>query len=98
MLVSDRVTHTIRHIAADGTVSTIVGKANSCGGDDSGLASDVRICSPGQIAVINDGSGKFIFHTDNRIYMYDPDYNDTGKKMVIELQDGMENWGCSFKF
>ena len=93
MLVSDRVTHTIRHIAADGTVSTIVGKANSCGGDDSGLASDVRICSPGQIAVINDGSGKFIFHTDNRIYMYDPNYNDTGKKMVIELADGMDRIG-----
>ena len=93
MLVSDRDNHTIRHIAADGTVSTIVGKANSCGGDDSGLASDVRICNPGQIAVINDGSGKFIFHTDNRIYMYDPDYNDTGKKMVIALQDGMDRIG-----
>ena len=93
MLVSDRVTHTIRHIAADGTVSTIVGKANSCGGDDSGLASDVRICSPGQIAVINDGSGKFIFHTDSRIYMYDPDFNGTGAKMVIELADGMDRIG-----
>ena len=93
MLVSDRVTHTIRLIAADGTVSTIVGKPNSCGGDDSGLASDVRICSPGQIAVVNDGSGKFIFHTDSRIYMYDPDFNGTGVKMVIELQDGMDRIG-----
>ena len=88
LLVADRDGHTIKRIASDGTVSTLIGKDYQCGWG-TGDASEVRICNP--FAIAADLEYGNIFWVDgHRLMGYNPNDNQ-----ISEIFDG-SNQGISW--
>src|SRR4051794_34252948 len=64
LIVADRGSHTIRRIAADGTVSTVCGDSGNSGFSD-GTGRSATFSSPSGVAVSPDGT-IYVTDTDNQ--------------------------------
>ncbi|MDB0022944.1 T9SS type A sorting domain-containing protein, partial [Flavobacteriaceae bacterium] len=82
LLVADKNSHTIKRIAADGSVSRFIGKDYQCGGDRNGNALEAQICNVSEIAA--DLSNGNVFWVDGHIIM---GYNASDGQ-ISEVFDG----------